>query len=140
MPYLNSLATSPNSPPSDRLVSSELCYQRFAGKQLAVIGQGLVGCPIAGQRCGQAVADPAGALTCHQPRTDTSSVPVKALALSDEFIGTMWRTRLLPGCRFSTIVAKADSATWAFAEFSSKWRRRFSHLRGGSWNCTVVQF
>jgi hypothetical protein len=30
-------------------------------------------------------------------------------------------------------------STCGFAEFSSKWRRRFSHLRGGSYNYAVVQ-
>jgi hypothetical protein len=42
------------------------------------------------------------------------------------------------GCRFSRMVAEADSATCAFAQFSSRWRTGFSHLRGGSENCTVV--
>jgi hypothetical protein len=30
-------------------------------------------------------------------------------------------------------------STCGFAEFSSKWRTRFSHLRGGSYNYAVVQ-
>jgi hypothetical protein len=42
------------------------------------------------------------------------------------------------GCRFSKIVTEADSPTSRFAEFSSKWRTGFSHLRGGSENRTVV--
>jgi hypothetical protein len=29
-------------------------------------------------------------------------------------------------------------AACAYAEFSSKWRTRFSHLRGGSYNRTVL--
>jgi hypothetical protein len=41
-------------------------------------------------------------------------------------------------CRFSKKAADADSSTCMFAEFSSKWRRCFSHLRGGSYNRTVV--
>ncbi|MDT5350659.1 MAG: hypothetical protein QOH91_3946, partial [Mycobacterium sp.] len=39
---------------------------------------------------------------------------------------------LMAGCRFSPPVADADSPTCKFAEFSSKWRTGFSHLRGGS--------
>jgi hypothetical protein len=35
-------------------------------------------------------------------------------------------------CRFSFFVADVDSPTCMFAEFSSKWRTSFSHLRGGS--------
>lgn len=41
--------------------------------------------------------------------------------------------------RFSSCVAEADPSTWRFAGFSSKWRTAFSHLCGGSYNCTVVQ-
>jgi hypothetical protein len=37
-------------------------------------------------------------------------------------------------------MADGDASTWYFAEFSSKWRTHFSHLRGGSYNRTVVQF
>src|SRR3979490_463111 len=36
-------------------------------------------------------------------------------------------------CRFSPRVADGDAPTWAFAEFSSKWRTRFFHLRGGTY-------
>jgi hypothetical protein len=36
------------------------------------------------------------------------------------------------GCRLSCGVTNGDSSTCGFAEFSSKWRKRFSHLRGGS--------
>jgi transposase len=35
-------------------------------------------------------------------------------------------------CRFPIRVADGDVSTRAFAEFSSKWRTRLSHLRGGS--------
>lgn len=42
------------------------------------------------------------------------------------------------GCSFSFSVADGDASTCIFAEFSSKWRTRFSHLRGGSYNRTVV--
>jgi hypothetical protein len=45
----------------------------------------------------------------------------------------------LGGCRFSKIVAEVVSPACRFAEFSSKWRNRFSHLCGGSENWTVVQ-
>jgi len=31
-------------------------------------------------------------------------------------------------------MADRDAFTGGFAEFSSKWRKRFSHLRGGSSN------
>jgi len=48
------------------------------------------------------------------------------------------RRRTIDDCRFSRMVAEADSATCAFAQFSSRWRTGFSHLRGGSENCTVV--
>jgi hypothetical protein len=41
-------------------------------------------------------------------------------------------------CGFPPHVADADSPTCMFAEFSSKWRTGFSHLRGGSYNRTVV--
>jgi hypothetical protein len=41
-------------------------------------------------------------------------------------------------CRVSNYLADGDASTWAFAEFSSKWRMGFSHLRGGSYNRTVV--
>lgn len=37
-------------------------------------------------------------------------------------------------CRFSTLVAEAESVTCGFAEFSSRWRTSFSQLRGGSEN------
>jgi hypothetical protein len=40
--------------------------------------------------------------------------------------------------RVSNYLADGDASTWAFAEFSSKWRMGFSHLRGGSYNRTVV--
>jgi hypothetical protein len=43
------------------------------------------------------------------------------------------------GCRFSFSVADGDASTCGFVEFSSKWRTRFSHLRGGSYNHAVVQ-
>jgi hypothetical protein len=46
---------------------------------------------------------------------------------------------LQPSCRFSKSVADDDASSCAFAEFSSKWRTSFSHLRGGSENRTVVQ-
>jgi hypothetical protein len=36
-------------------------------------------------------------------------------------------------------VAEADSSTCVSAEFSPKWRTRFSHLRGESYNHAVVQ-
>jgi hypothetical protein len=36
-------------------------------------------------------------------------------------------------------VADGDTSTCGFAEFSSKWQTRFSHLRGGSYNHAVVQ-
>src|SRR5271169_808342 len=39
---------------------------------------------------------------------------------------------------FPIRVADGDVSTGAFAEFSSKWRSGFSHLRGGSYNRTVV--
>lgn len=42
-------------------------------------------------------------------------------------------------CRFPSNMAKRDPSTCDFPEFSSKWRTRFSHLRGGSYNHTVVQ-
>jgi hypothetical protein len=42
-------------------------------------------------------------------------------------------------CRLSNSVADDDLSTCRFAEFSSKWRTRFSHLRGGSENQTIVQ-
>ena len=35
-------------------------------------------------------------------------------------------------CRFSNSVADDGASICRFAEFSSKWRMRFSHLRGGS--------
>ena len=35
-------------------------------------------------------------------------------------------------CRSSSFVANGDGSTWRFAKFSSKWRMRFSHLRGES--------
>jgi hypothetical protein len=35
-------------------------------------------------------------------------------------------------CRFQNSVADGDASTCGFAEFSSKWRMGFSHLRGGS--------
>ena len=35
-------------------------------------------------------------------------------------------------------MADSDASTCRSAEFSSKWRKRFSHLRGGSYNQTVV--
>jgi hypothetical protein len=35
-------------------------------------------------------------------------------------------------------VADGDASTCEFVEFSSKWRTAFSHLRGGSYNRTVV--
>jgi hypothetical protein len=41
--------------------------------------------------------------------------------------------------RFSFHMADGDVLTSGCAEFSSKWRTRFSHLRGGSYNRTVVQ-
>jgi hypothetical protein len=41
-------------------------------------------------------------------------------------------------CRSSKTVAESDSPTSGFAEFSSKWRTRSSHLRGGSEHHTVV--
>jgi hypothetical protein len=41
-------------------------------------------------------------------------------------------------CRFANCVADDGAPTSALAEFSSKWRKRFSHLRGGSYNRTVV--
>jgi hypothetical protein len=41
-------------------------------------------------------------------------------------------------CRFLLSVADGDASTWVFAEFSSKWRTAFSHLRGRSYNRTVV--
>jgi hypothetical protein len=40
--------------------------------------------------------------------------------------------------RFSNCVADDDASACAFAEFSPKWRAAFSHLRGGSYNRTVV--
>jgi hypothetical protein len=42
-------------------------------------------------------------------------------------------------CRFPSNVADNDRSTRSVAEFSSKWRTRFSHLRGGSYNHTVMQ-
>jgi hypothetical protein len=42
-------------------------------------------------------------------------------------------------CRFSNCVADGDRSTSRFEGFSSKWRTRFSHLRGGSYNHAVVQ-
>jgi len=36
-------------------------------------------------------------------------------------------------------MADYDSSTCGFADFSSKWRTRFSHLHGESYNHTVVQ-
>jgi hypothetical protein len=36
-------------------------------------------------------------------------------------------------------VADGDRSTCSFAEFSSRWRTGFSHLRGGSENQTVMQ-
>src|ERR1700738_1772539 len=41
--------------------------------------------------------------------------------------------------RFSNSVADDGSPNCRFAEFSSKWRTCFTHLRGGSYNRTVVQ-
>jgi serine/threonine protein kinase len=41
-------------------------------------------------------------------------------------------------CRFSKSVADDGASTCRVAEFSSKWRTGFSHLRGGSYNRTVV--
>jgi hypothetical protein len=35
-------------------------------------------------------------------------------------------------------MAERDSFTCDLPEFSSKWQTRFSHLRGGSYNHTVV--
>jgi hypothetical protein len=35
-------------------------------------------------------------------------------------------------------VADDDASTSRLAEFSSRWRTRFSHVRGGSYNRTVV--
>jgi hypothetical protein len=35
-------------------------------------------------------------------------------------------------CRFSKLMTEADSSTCGFAEFSSRWRTRFSHLCGES--------
>jgi hypothetical protein len=35
-------------------------------------------------------------------------------------------------CRFSDCMADGDASTCTFAQFSSKWRTHFSHLRGGS--------
>jgi hypothetical protein len=46
--------------------------------------------------------------------------------------------RTYNSCRFSKSLADGDASTCAFAEFSSKWRTGFSHLRGGSYNQTVV--
>ncbi|MCW2629845.1 MAG: hypothetical protein JWR48_6567 [Mycobacterium sp.] len=45
----------------------------------------------------------------------------------------------LRGFSSSNPVADDDASTCMFAEFSSKWRTRFSNLRGGSENQTVVQ-
>ena len=42
-------------------------------------------------------------------------------------------------CRLSFCAAEGDASICGFAEFSSKWRMRSSHLRGGSYNRTVVQ-
>src|SRR4029453_15637906 len=42
-------------------------------------------------------------------------------------------------CRFSNWVADDDASTCRFAEFSSKWRTRFSHLHCETHNPTVVQ-
>ena len=42
------------------------------------------------------------------------------------------------GWRFSNRVADDDASSYGFVGFSSKWRTRFSHLRAGSYNRTVV--
>jgi hypothetical protein len=39
---------------------------------------------------------------------------------------------------FSNSVADGDAFTSAFVEFSPKWRAASSHIRGGSYNGTVV--
>jgi hypothetical protein len=49
------------------------------------------------------------------------------------------RTVKLHLCSFSNCAADDDALTCRFAEFSSKWRARSSHIRGGSENQTVVQ-
>jgi hypothetical protein len=41
-------------------------------------------------------------------------------------------------CRFRIRVADGDVSTCRFAEFSPKWRTDFSHIRGESYNRTVV--
>jgi hypothetical protein len=45
---------------------------------------------------------------------------------------------IIISCRLSFSVADTGSPTCRFAEFSSKWRTASSHLRGGSYNRTVV--
>ena len=42
-------------------------------------------------------------------------------------------------CRFPSNVADGESSTCGVAGFSSKWQTWFSHLRGESYNHTVVQ-
>jgi hypothetical protein len=78
---------------------------------------------------------------------DVHALSVLAHAV-DEETGKIARARLCPDhgevlecrtCRFSFHLANHDSPASASAEFSSKWRTGFSHLRGESLNRTVVQ-
>jgi hypothetical protein len=57
-----------------------------------------------------------------------SSVAALRDAMGEKDFESAWAE----GCRFPIRVADGDVSIRAFAEFSSKWRTRFSHLRGGS--------
>ena len=54
-----------------------------------------------------------------------------------EYLGA-WVGGRRTHCRFPNYVADGDAPTCAFAEFSPKWRTRFSHLRGESYVRAVV--
>jgi hypothetical protein len=47
-------------------------------------------------------------------------------------MASSWSGEHRESCRFSLCMADGDASTCGFAEFSSKWRTGFSHIRGGS--------
>jgi hypothetical protein len=64
----------------------------------------------------------------HTGRTVTATLTPQPTTI--DLGGTTARTAA--GSRFPFSVADDSASTCRFAEFSSKWRSRFSHLRGGS--------